>query len=94
MSSMGKIEAISKEARHNNALIGIPANSFLELPVKSLNVTPGSLLPVINEPPGSFFVDEVFVSDCIDEQAVSTANEKMSKYLSIDVGIPFKLNMQ
>ena len=67
---MGKIDAISCEALHNKAFMGRPTTLFFDIPVKSSNVIPGSLLPVKNEPSASFFVEEVLVPVCVDELLV------------------------
>ena len=94
MSPIGRIDAMSREALHNNAFTGRPEKFLFDVPAKSLNVIPGSLLPVMNEPPGSFFVVEVLVSDCIDEHAVKAENKKKNIYLNIYKPVLFKNNMQ
>ena len=49
-SSSGTVATISKDARHNSALMGSPAPLSAPRPAKSLNFKPCSDLPVIKEP--------------------------------------------
>jgi hypothetical protein len=80
---MGKIEAISRDARQSSAFTGMPPNSFFDVCDILLKDIPAVLLPVIKEPSLYFFSVWAFVSGSVDEQAVKVANRIKNRYLSM-----------
>jgi hypothetical protein len=82
ISSIGSIEVISREARHNNAFTGIPEELLLDVLDISSRVIPVSLLPVKNDPSLCFFVEGSCGS--VEEQAVTNNTAINNKYLNMN----------
>jgi len=94
ISSIGSIDAISREALHNKAFTGIPPKSLFDVLDKSLNEIPDSLFPVKKEPGSSLFLTEELVVESVEEQAVKVANSIRKRFLNMNKHLLYENTMQ